>query len=236
MINERVFAAQFSDFWRSSLPNLEVVTRSANLGYERISAPFKPKSNPYRRDLISESGYRLFFTLLNTPGSNLEDARRSAVSEAKEFLAVNFAHGGEPIDDIGDGEASEIDSLVRWLAAYFARFDPSSWRDKVSIPVFKGHGIISACRGDFLIADDLIEMKYVDRSFRSHDLRQVIVYSALRYFENGELFKNIRMVNPFLGLEFTTNPREIIYSSSGLEVAEFFQELSYVVSSGEVSH
>jgi hypothetical protein len=236
MISERIFAAQFSDFWRGTLPNLEVVTRSANLGYERISGPVQPKTNPFRRDLISESGHRLFFELVRHDGRDWSQARAVAVAKAREFLAQSVVDRGEPIDDVDDTEAAEIDNIARWLDAYFLKIAGSKWRRRIAMPEFKGHGIIAACNGDFEVDNSLIEMKYVDRGFRSHDLRQALLYAALRYFENGTLFENIRMVNPFKGVAFTTNPREIIYSASGTEVLEFFQVLSYVASSGEMSH
>lgn len=236
MINEKVFSAHFSEFWRSNLPNLEAVVRSTNIAYIRVTAPYESKTNPYRRDLISESSYRFFLKLLNGVPVDREATRGEAISEAQRYLLANFAHGGEPIDGATSDEIQEIERLVRWLASYFADLGAADWRLRLKQPVFKGHGLIGPCTGDFEIDGALVEMKYVDRGFRSQDLRQLITYSGLRYFESGSTFDRLILINPLHGVAFATDPRDIVYSASGTEVFEFFQALSYALSSGEVSH
>ena len=87
---------------------------------------------------------------------------------------MNLPVRGEPIDDIDHNEAAEIDDLAKWLYGYFGRVGEKNWKERIVVPTFKGHGIIAPCSGDFEVDNNLIEMKYVDRGFRSHDLRQVI--------------------------------------------------------------
>lgn len=236
MIDERVFSAHFSDFWRANLPNLEAVTRSTNIGYDRISPPFEFVTNPYRRDLISEGAYRYFLKLLVEPSAGRAELRTKAIDEAKEYLLRSFPRSGEPIDEADEREIDEIERLVRWLALYFFNLGGTTWRAMIKQPRFKGHGLLVSCVGDFEIDNTLVEMKYVDRGFRSHDLRQVLVYAGLRYFEDGATFAKIILLNPLLGVAFSTSPHEIIYSASGNEFFEFFQSLSYALSSGEISH
>ncbi|MET2829972.1 hypothetical protein [Mesorhizobium shangrilense] len=234
MISEKTFANQFSNFWRETLPNLEPVTRSVNLGYSRISDPVRSRNAASRRDLISESGRRLFFKIWEKPGSERAILLEEALLEAAKYLSDGSVEGeyGEFYCD--DSEDIEINRLADWLTRYFDR--PASSPARIRIPQFKGHGLISSCSGDFEDDDCLIEMKYVSRNFRSHDIRQVIVYSALKYFEDGARFRELRLINPFLGIEFVTNVDELIYSASGVNSLQFFQRLSYAVSSGEISH
>lgn len=234
MISERLFASQFSNFWRSTLPNLEAVTRSMNLGYVRISEPVFSKASPSRRDLISEAGYFLFFESVRQPTEHVTVLRPRAVKCALEFLRSNVADFGTDSDELDQAEADEVDSLSGWLRNYFLAQGVSI--NGVVIPKYRGHGIIGSCKGDFEFSNTLVEMKYVDRKFRSHDLRQVIVYAALRYFENGGSYEAIKIVNPLLGIEFKTDVDELIYSASGSDTPEFFQKLSYAISSGEISH
>ncbi|MDG4890329.1 hypothetical protein [Mesorhizobium sp. WSM4887] len=234
MISERLFASQFSGFWRSALPNLEAVTRSANLAYDRVSGLTRPTTSPSRRDLISEAGYFLFFESVRHPTEPAEVLRSRAVASALEFLNANILEFKTERDELSAPEADEVDRLARWLRHYFGGRGVSL--ERVSVPSYRGHGIIQSCKGDFECSDTLVEMKYVDRQFRSHDLRQVIVYSALRYYEGKQNYKTITIVNPLLGIEFTTNIDELIYSASGSDVPEFFQKLSYTISNGEVSH
>lgn len=234
MISERLFASQFSNFWRSALPNLEAVTRSVNLAYNRISGPASSTSSPSRRDLISEAGYFLFFESVRQPEESAEVLRSRAVASALDFLKGNILEFTTERDELSAPEADEVDRLARWLRHYFSGLGVPL--EKISIPFYRGHGIIQSCNGDFEFSDTLVEMKYVDRQFRSHDLRQVITYSALRYYEGKQAYKAITILNPLLGIEFTTNIDELVYGASGSDVPEFFQRLSYTISSGEVSH
>lgn len=234
MISERLFASQYSNFWRSALPNLEAVTRSVNLAYNRVSGPAHPTSSPSRRDLISEAGYFLFFESIQRPKESVEVLRLAAVASALDFLRANIVEFTTEKDELSAPEAEEVDRLAQWLRHYFR--GQGVTLDQVSVPSYKGHGIIQSCKGDFEFSDTLVEMKYVDRHFRSHDLRQVITYSALRYYEGKQVYKAVTILNPLLGIEFTTHIDELVYGASGSDLSEFFQRLSYTISSGEVSH
>ncbi len=234
MISEKTFANQFSNFWRDTLPNLEPVTRSVNLGYNRISDPVRSRNVASMRDLISESGRRLFFKIWEKPGSKRNALLEESLREASKYLG-----NGSVVNEYDevyyyDNEEIEINRLTDWLTRYFDRPDSSPAR--IRIPQFKGHGLISSCSGDFEDDGCLVEMKYVSRNFRSHDIRQIIIYSALKYFQDGTKFRELKLINPFLGIEFVTNVDELIYSASGVNSLEFFQRLSYAVSSGEISH
>lgn len=234
MISEKTFANQFSNFWRETLPNLEPVTRSVNLGYSRISDPVRSRNVASRRDLISESGRRLFFKIWEKPESERTTLLDESFREASKYLGDGDVEGGHDEIYYDDNEDLEVNRLADWLTRYFHR--PDSSPKRVRIPQFKGHGFISSCSGDFEDDGSLIEMKYVSRNFRSHDIRQLIIYSALRYFEDETKFMELKLINPFLGIEFVTDVDELIYSASGVSSLEFFQRLSYAVSSGEISH
>ena len=234
MISEKMFANQFSNFWRETLPNLEPVTRSVNLGYNRISDPVRSRNSAGMRDLISESGRRLFFKIWEKPGSERNALLEESLREASKYLGDGVDESEQDEVYYDYNEEMEINRLADWLARYFDR--PSLSAARIRIPKFKGHGLISSCSGDFEDDGCLIEMKYVSRNFRSHDIRQLIVYSALRYFEDGTKFRELKLINPFLGINFVTNVDELIYSASGVNSLEFFQRLSYAVSSGEISH
>ncbi|MFD2053896.1 hypothetical protein ACFSQT_12605 [Mesorhizobium calcicola] len=184
--------------------------------------------------MISEAGYFLFFESARQPDEQIADLRPVAVKKALEFLKLNIAELAAERDELSAAEADEVDRLARWLRRYFLSQGISL--NDIKAPTYRGHGIIGSCKGDFEFANTLVEMKYADRQFRSHDLRQVIVYAALRYFEGKETYEAIILMNPLRGVEFTTNIDEIVYSASGSDAPEFFQKLSYAISSGEISH
>lgn len=232
MINERKFASQFSNFWRSTLPNLEATTRSINLGYQRFGAGVTPGSRPDRRDLVSETGYRLFRICNERSEIKEIEALDFAVSEAFSFFRRELpdVHSGSLVLDAD--ERLECISIRNWIAAFVRGTFPGK---DVTYPSFRGHGLLSGCEGDMVVDDCIVEIKYVDRPFRSADLRQVLAYCFLKYQETKLDFKRLCLVNPFSGCYFISPPSDVIYSASGITTVEFYEQMSYALSSGEIS-
>lgn len=224
MISERAFAAHFSTFWRATLPNLEAVLRTLNLAAEREFTPLRSNTQAGRRDIISETGFRLF-------GLQLEGREQhpSIVNEA--FDGATTFLGGD-FTELASAEITEAKDLARRLLIYARQFGS---KDVTFLPFFPGHGMISPCYGDVAAGSCLIEIKYVDRSFRSTDLRQLLCYCALRHFSANDDFSDVSLFNPFRGVSITVGVGELISGASGRSEEEFYQEFSYVLSSGEIS-
>ena len=233
MINERKLASHFSNFWRSCLPNLEAVTRSINLGYERADNAISSKSKPERRDLISETGYRLLQLRISNPSATPHAFLVPAEKAAVAFFQGNQLDGGRDLAPLNESELTECMELADWMV----RFLKTNVEDGVvRVPSFRGHGILHGCQGDLAVGQTLIEVKYVDRLFRSTDFRQILAYCSLEYFQSpGATFSEIIIVNPYLGIFFSVSPAELIYSSSGRAEADFYEYFSYILSSGEIS-
>lgn len=224
MISERAFATHFSTFWRAALPNLEAVLRTLNLAAEREFLPLKSQTLPSRRDIISETGFRLFGRAL-AGGARMPRLVDAAFHEAAAFL-------GGPFDKLSHTEVEEVLELASRLDAYVHRFGSEG---ATFLPWFQGHGMIPPCQGDVSAGSCIIEVKYVDRSFRSTDLRQLLCYCGLRYFSTEENFETMSLINPLRGVSITVGIRELINGASGKSAEEFFQEFSYALSSGEIS-
>jgi hypothetical protein len=219
-----VFTKRFSTLneWERRVA-MEPVLRALNLGYERFSRPLNPTTFAYRRDIISETGFRLFGLSLGH-GIDLEDSVGEAYLLACEYL------DREP-SELTPDEASEAIEMCRRLGEYARGIGgPVEF-----MPTFAGHGMMSSCFGDLVVGERLVEVKYVNRSFRSTDLRQLLCYCGLRYFNDGETFEEVALVNPLRGVAASIGLRELIDGASGRVPPEFFSELSYVLASGEVS-
>lgn len=234
MISEKTFCSQFSTFWRETLPNLDAVVRAVNLGYERVSDPPNAKTSPKRRDFVSEAGYRLFFLSKDSSGGRDYEILEKASREAFIYLSERTNDFWNDEFYITDQEGDEIFWISDWLRRYF-----SSRRvpiNQVIRPHYSGHGILSSCEGDFSTSNRLFEMKYVERNFRGTDFKQVLTYSALMYYETGGIYEEIVMLNPFKGIQFRTNAQQLVSGAAGISIVDFYKRMSYVLSSGEISH
>lgn len=223
MITERTFASQFNNFWRASLPNLEAVLRTLNLAYDRVEIPYKSATDPRRRDLISETGFRLFGLVLD--GHRISEATIETAGQ----LSGAFLHASPT--RFSAAETTEISEISRRLRRYTAGLSgPVAFA-----PPLKGHGMLSPCFADIVVGEQVVEVKYVDRTFRSTDLRQALCYASLRYLAEGNTFSSASIFNPLRGTAISIGISELISGASGRSAEEFFQDFSYVLSSGEIS-
>lgn len=231
MINERQFALNFTGFWRSSLPNLEAVLRVLNLGPEREHKPYVPSSNPQRRDLISEVGFRLAAQTSQTgrvSGSDVTLAYEKAVA----FLVDEADLGGKanfpPLSELERDESVHLCERIREFLRY-RRHRPIEF-----FPSFAGVGMLARCHGDILVGETIVEVKYVDRSFRSTDLKQAITYAMLARIA-GTKIDGMIVFNPLRGTYVEMSLFELVFGASGQSVEEFEFEFIQALSSSGVS-
>lgn len=235
MISEKNFCTHYSTFWRETLPNLEPVVRGINLGYERVWNPLPTKSEAKRRDFVSEVGYRLSFHLSdNVSASQLKDRIEMIARAVFQELSLQINDLWNEEYYLSNIEIDEIRRLADLIRKYLMLLPPLG--DNFVRPFYSGHGILGNCYGDFEKDDSLIEMKYVSRNFRGTDIRQLLTYSALRYYKTGKEYRNLYLFNPLRGVHFPTTITEILSSAAGITSIEFYKRMSYVLSSGEVSH
>jgi hypothetical protein len=232
-MNEREFCNLFSGFWQQALPNLESITRTFNLGPERDLQPMVSSIFPSRRDIVSETAFHLVGAVLGGQIISAPETLGVAFEAASNFLQSASNLDRKKIAKLSDIEVAEVQTLASRTRRFLLGL--SLGRDVVFMPRFSGHGAIEACNGDFAVDEILVEVKCVDRTFRSTDFRQLLTYSALRYFADAKKYSRIAAYNPLRGTYVLTGLDEIIYSCSGKSAEEFFHELSYTLASGQIS-
>ncbi len=231
-MNERELSNLFSGFWQQALPNLETVTRAFNLGPEREDRPLKSAISPGRRDIVSETAFRLVGISLSGAPLSVEEGHAHAFSAASDFLRTTRESDSREAAPLSVDERSEVEQLAARMRVFLRRPQGIT----TFMPKFAGHGALEACFGDFSIsASTLVEIKCVDRSFRSTDYRQMLTYAALLYYSESVTFDTLSLYNPLRGTSVTIRTDELIYSSSGKVPEEFFHELSYLLASGQLS-
>lgn len=234
MISEKTFCTQYSTFWRETLPNLEPVIRGINLGYERLWSPIDTDSDANRRDFVSEIGYRLSFQLGQLDSSKIEEKIDQIARSVFSDIPLQTNERWNDGYYLTNAEAREVERLAFLILRYMTQIAPLS--NDFTRPAYSGHGILGSCYGDFEKPGTLVEMKYVSRNFRGTDVRQLLTYSALRYYETGEDYGRLFLFNPLLGVHFETNASDVLSGAAGITPVEFYSRMSYILSSGEVSH
>lgn len=234
-MNERQFSSHFSGFWHTSLPNLESVVRTLNLAAAREQRPLVSRISPDRRDIVSETSFQLARIRAPKNGRGAPDDLSLAFERAVAFLQEPPSRE-RAIGVLNEEEVRETLVLTDRLLQ-FARWRLNSMAllQVDFAPRFSGHGALEACEGDIEVDGRLIEVKCVDRAFRSTDFRQVLTYATLAYLSHAQTYASLTLYNSLRGTSITVGTDELVRSSGGKTKEEFFHEVSYALSSGEIS-
>ena len=230
MISEVAFASSFSSFWRELLPTADAYVRNRNLALERLSPPLQ-LSDSSLRDAINELGFRLFCVSLETglpkpqslTDSIIEEEARRTIAYIKKFRSVSLGSTKMP------RTAIEEALLLSDRTAAFVAISRKQQR-VVCRPKFSGCGRLDACEGDLMWGSTLCEVKSGDRLFRSADLRQLLIYCALRYAEGGDQIAQLTLFNPRRGVYFSDSLPGVCSGTSGLSPSEVMSEIVEVLS------
>ena len=162
------------------------------------------------------------------PEVNLDEA----FGAAKAFLSGSL-DVAQIYDPLGPDEKAEVrvlaDRLIRFVGQRTGTSGP------IFKPRFSGQGAIEPCEGDVQAGDSLIEVKSVDRGYRSIDLRQSLIYAALDYLAGNSRYSELVIYNSLAGTSITTTPDQLVLAAGGKTKEEFFHEFSFAVGSGEIS-
>jgi hypothetical protein len=232
VISERKFSNSFSSFWNELLPTADSFVRRMNLSLERYCLPTESRFevNRDRRSVINELSFRLFMSLAKGKKLSIKDKMKMSleVSHYIEKLAPNIN-----IDQpISKEELEEAESLSSALAQYFSGASLNKLR---FWPIFRGCGMINACKGDIITDDKLVEVKAGDRHFRITDFRQVIAYLTLNSISKQYDTQHIALVNPRKGLFFETTVEVLIEGCSQRKSVDVFGDIIDFLSSEVVS-
>lgn len=230
MTSETSFSRLNSSTWASLTPMMELYIRQINLKLlERTFVPMMHVTLPARRSFINEVAFRIFCESLAT--GDIGHTESHSIAEARRLIL-----GLESADAVTDPSTDEMDDAreqARRLKFYFHQVAQA--RALEVKPKFAGCGIIDSCEGDVYCDGQLFEVKAGDRNVRSIDLRQLLVYAALSYSEQGRPIDKIGLFNPRMGTHFSSKLDEVCAEISGRPAAELLAELVQVFSSGDIS-
>jgi len=234
MISERVFSQAFHFFWKELLPFL--TSHYITLFNEAYSTVLRGVDGAAlgeleipeavdRPDVAAELGFRLAkishsYNVSSEDNISLRplipDAIQEVRSSFRSFTAGSFTV--EPTE-------VEIDEALLLCSRYGALYR-NVVGEFVYCPCLPGVGFIDSCEADLVTADTLIEVKTTTRRVSGRDLRQVLVYLALRSAQGAHNWSAFGIFNPRRGvLSLMSVEAFVAHVSGGKTVHEVYGEI-----------
>lgn len=230
MIDASSFATYHNAFWADCTPTSEHFVRRLNLDKtERWSPPIAKPADKIRAAFVSELAFARFCGLVE--GVDASQLDMTAMVETKKRLLPLMDDPATLDAPFTDAEKDQMQKLERGLTAFF-RHRGSTLQTR---PMFQGCGYIDASEGDVISGSCLFEVKAVDRSFRSTDIRQLVTYCAMNHALGQFRLDSIGIFNPRRGLWFEMSVDDVCHEISGQSAQELFDNVVHGVSSGDIS-
>lgn len=230
VIDATRFSSTFTAFWGTATPTCEHLVRKINTRlFTREFPPLEHKSDR-NRSLVAEFGFSLYVVMRDHSIPKSRDRTAIAIAEEDARRRIKLlVERDETSDELSADERLEAQEIARRLFASFP-----AWRILLR-PVFEGCGYVDASEGDVIYGDTLYEIKTVDRSFRSNDIRQLIVYAALNALKPVSPIRKIGVVNPRRGTTFALPLEYVSREISGKSSSELFEDIYQAISAGGFS-
>ena len=230
MIDASSFAAQHNAFWADQTPTCEHFVRRLNLEFaKRWTRPLEKPEDRFRVAFVAELAFSRFCAKV----ARIPDHRimEHALRDARKRLRPLIDNPASLEEQVSQIEETQALNLEGNLWSFFS----CRKTQIVTRPLFHGCGYIDASEGDILSGSCLFEIKSVERSFRSIDIRQLITYCALNHSSGQFEFENIGVFNPRRGLYFELEIDGVSREISGQPKLELFESIIHTISSGEIS-
>jgi hypothetical protein len=231
MISETRMARSYSSFWRSAAPTMELFVKRCNLDlYERIFDPIVSSVDPDRRAIVNQFAFEMF-SLVYLKGVNFANVANSLADT--EILIAAASTLATDADSLSEAEVLEARELARRMWMYFHH--PKQTLITVK-PAFRGCGLVMSCVGDVLSSPDtIVEMKDGDRPFRSYEFRQLSIYAALSYNQEGVVPSRLQVLNSRRGTAVTIATEDFAQQIAGQAASTYLYGIIRLISESTIS-
>jgi hypothetical protein len=226
MISSTQFALSHHSFWSDCFPALENYVRVINSGgYERSFHELAWEVAPSRSALVSETG----FCLSRMPTAPID----SAIADARLRLAnlPGVTSDNEPLTPVEQKAAVDLASRIGVMAKQLVGQNASLIYD----PLFNGCGLLGNSRGDIRSKSVLIEVKSVDRTFRSTDFRQLVTYIFQDRVGGASSVEKLALLNARRGTTFAAKISDFFLDTSVSNLTDIQNKFFAAVGSGGAS-
>ncbi|THF52953.1 hypothetical protein E6C50_01735 [Flavobacterium supellecticarium] len=218
MISEREIAEKFTVIWKQNFPLLTSgyirVFNATQL--ESINSKPVPTNDNVRYDLVSESAFNLSNIAKSescTPSeylSNTSNKEKLIASTAKSI----WKSGNFKKEDLTLSK-DELEGIVLISKNILEFIRKVGDNNIIFKPKLKGYSFIPDLVADISIGDTLYEIKTVNRNFQSSDLKQLLIYLALKQVSEQTTWSYAGLYNPRKGTYCRFNVRNLVYNISG---------------------
>lgn len=208
MITERSFAASFHDFWRRLLPLLTPsCVHLLNVGHEEhlldqngdVLSPVALHEQTRDSAVVSEFAYHLAKEAFSQSSTVQDIFNNIDKRNVVQRYALNLVHMYESESNFFNASlnSTELQEGLELALRYEAFVGQVGNVEECifEIPV-QGAGFLHACNADMVLGDYLVEVKTVNRSLAAKDIRQLIIYLALRTASHKVLWHHAGFFNP----------------------------------------
>jgi hypothetical protein len=219
------FASRYASYWSAIFPQLEHFVRITNLGPKRLAPALEIHFPAERQALVSETAFMVWRLQSDSASS-----REQAAGYARERLSHLV-----PTEHLDVQLSADEWSIVSQLAGRIVNYLDTELRlrDVVVEPDIPGCGAVSGGTPDMLgtvrIGEKhltaVVEVKSVDRAFRSSDFRQVAVYAALMFASATEIPDLFVILNPLRGTVVEIGASEFFNDTAHAAADEVLQRL-----------
>lgn len=218
MISERDIAEKFSVIWKQNFPLLTSnFIRVFNEGQVKsINTNPIISNEEVRYDLVSETAFNL--TAVSKSKNILcseyfanDDQQAELIKQTAKSI---WQTGNYNQDDliISNVEFQEIILISNNINEFIEKMNGEEVLFK---PKLKGYGFIPDLTADLSIDDTLFEIKTVNRNFKSRDLKQLLIYLALRQVSVKGNWNFAGLYNPRKGTYCKFNIKNLINNLTG---------------------
>ncbi|RZJ51639.1 MAG: hypothetical protein EOO44_14310 [Flavobacterium sp.] len=217
MISERDISEKFSAIWKQHFPLLTPNFIRVLNGTQtfRINTKQVLALEEVRFDLISEAAFNLselaFVNEITASKAFIKEEQIKIISRTAQSIwkPGNYTDNDLSISDI---EKQEIVAIAENILEFIEKL---GGQNVVFKPQLKGYSFIPDLKADISIDDAIFEIKTVNRNFKSSDIKQLLIYIALKQVSEKETWKFGGLYNPRKGSYCKFNIKSSIYNLSG---------------------
>ena len=237
VISEKAVASVFNGFWADTLPLLtasfvrvfneahcENLVDLASSRFVRIPIAQEVALH----DLVAEFAFCAAEVAHATGQSLASISTDSAVVSEIYAKAILFLKRYQSAEEEILLNAIEVEEAFRLASQYQYFFDYLRLHhsDIEFRPKVRGAGFLGSCTVDLSAGNTLYEVKAISRNLGGRDIRQLLIYLALRWAEDEPQWEYAGFFNPRRALHYRFSVEHLIYrTSGGKSKAEVFDQL-----------
>jgi len=232
MLSERQLARGFTDHWRNWTPRLdaEFLAELKPRGVwehhtTRWFEPIESQAPLQHYDVVAEIAFGVYCESILKDLDLVVDNKNAVqilTEDALSRLAQLRGGNGFPLSDVSSSHFKDAFELARRLKRQMESFEG------IHEPhlCLEGAGVLSPCHPDIITHDAIIEVKMSKTSFRSTDVRQLVLYAAMAYWSEQSR-QELALLNPRLGLSWRFEINELIERIADTTPDHLFHKMKY---------